>query len=116
MAANLTAGLDGIPRKTLAMGGESLRKPLAEDLKRAIGAAIARALVLADMTKQDAAHRMGYEDQSALSRWISGAETPQFARLFEVAELRTPLVVALAEIVNSDEIEISTHITVRRRA
>jgi hypothetical protein len=109
-----TARLDGLPHKMLAMRGEGFRKPLAEDLKRAIGQAIERAIVLASLTKQDVAHQMGYEDQSALSRWISGAETPQFAKLFVVVELRGPLVIALAELAH--DVEISTTLTVRRRA
>jgi hypothetical protein len=114
MAVNITAQLDGIKRKSLVMRGESLRKPLADDLKRPIGQAIERALVLADITKQDAAFRMGYEDQSALSRWIAGAETAQFARLFSIPELRGPLVIALAEL--SETVSVETTITIRRRA
>jgi ribosome-binding protein aMBF1 (putative translation factor) len=86
------------PRKMLAMRGESLRKRLADpDIVRLLGRAIERALERADLTKQDAAHRMGYEDQSALSRWISGAETPQIARLWTLGEdFQRALVIELA--------------------
>jgi hypothetical protein len=110
MAAHDTTLLDAVPRKTLAMRSESLRKPLAG----AIGRAIDRAITLSGLTKQDAAYRMGYQDQSAVARWISGVETPQLARLFAVPELRAPLVQALAEL--SSDVEVTTTITVRRRA
>ena len=112
MASHDTDQLDRVPRKTLAMTSEALRKPLAEDLKRTIGQAIEHAIVLAKLTKQDVAHRMGYEDQSALSRWISGAETPQFAKLFGVRELRAPLVIALAAL--AEDACVETSITIRR--
>lgn len=114
MAPNNTAQLDAIKRKPLAMRGEAVRKPLAEDMKRPIGQAIDRAIVLARLTKQDVAFRMGYDDQSALSRWIAGVETPQFARLFAVKELRGPLVIALAEL--SDTVDVQTTIVIRRTA
>ena len=113
MGANDTARLDGIPRKSLVMGSEGLRKPLAEDLKRVIGQAIDRAIVLAGLTKQDVAFRMGYADQSALARWIAGVETPQFAKLFVLVELRGPLVIALAEL--ADDAQVITEIRIRRR-
>jgi hypothetical protein len=114
MASNPNPLLDGITRKPLAMRGESLRNSLADDLKRPIGLAIDRAIVLAGLTKQDVAFRMGYADQSALARWIAGVETPQFAKLFIVVELRAPLVIALAEL--SDDVQIVTTISIRRTA
>ena len=94
MNSTVAKRLPDPPRKMLAMGSESVRKPLAKD----IGTAIERAIVLAKLTKQDVAYRMGYEDQSALSRWISGVETAQLPRLWEIEELRWPLLRALAEI------------------
>lgn len=108
-----TAQLDGIPRKTLAMRGEALRKKIAEPTI-ALGPAIERALELAHLTRQEASHAMGYRDPSALSRWISGAERPQFERLFAVPRLKCALVIALAEL--AEGIEITTQITIRRRA
>lgn len=114
MRTHDTAQLDQVPRKMAAMTSEALRKPLAEDLKRAIGRAIERAIVGADLTKQEVSFAMGYEDQSALSRWISGAENPQFAKLFMVVKLRAPLVVALAAL--AEDASVVTTITIRRRA
>jgi hypothetical protein len=112
MAAHDTARLDGIKRKAVAMTGEGLRKPLAEDLRQPMGAAIERAIDLARLTKQDVAFQMGYADASALARWIAGVETPQFAKLFSVPGLRGPLVVALAEL--SGCVEIETTIRIRK--
>ena len=111
------AQLDAIQRKPVAMRqprGEADRKPLAEDLKRAIGNAIEDAIKAARLEKKDVADRMGYSDQSALARWIAGAETPQFAKLFLVVELRAHLVIALARL--AEDAEIVTTITVRRSA
>jgi len=109
MPANVNRAVPDPPRKMLAANSETLRKPLAE----AIGSAIERAIVLARMTKQDVAFQMGYRDQSALARWISGVETPQFAKLWQIEELRGPLVIALAELA---ECVIETVVKVKRSA
>lgn len=99
-----------VPRKMLAARGEAVRKPLAEE----IGGAIERALTLARITKQDACYRMGYgANQAPLSRWISGAERPQFEKLWGIDELRGPLVTALAELAGYD---VVTEIRIRRPA
>lgn len=84
------------PRKMLAMDGEALRKPLAEaEFKAVIGRAIERALHLSNLTKQEAAYGMGYgENQAPVSRWISGTETPQFAKLWMLGR---PFQIALVE-------------------
>jgi ribosome-binding protein aMBF1 (putative translation factor) len=118
---HLAAQLDGIPRKSLTMRGESVSRrgegdpqPLVEDLKRAIGRAIEEAIKAAKLEKKDVAERMGYSDQSVVGRWIAGVETPQFAKLFLIEELRLPLVVALAAL--SKDAEIVTTISFRRSA
>jgi hypothetical protein len=120
MAQDDTARLDAIKRKPAAMRidyldleGEGHRKRLAdEDLRRLIGRAIERAIDLAKLEKKAVAHAMGYADGSALARWISGVETPQFAKLFGVVALRRALVIALAEI--ADGVDVQTTITIRR--
>jgi hypothetical protein len=110
------AGLIGeTPRKRSASSagqGETDRKRLAEDFKQLIGRAIERGIVLAGMTKQEVSYAMGYPDASALSRWIAGTETPQFARLFIVEALQAPLCVALSEI--AKDAVVTTHISIRR--
>lgn len=109
-----TAVLDAIPRKTLSMGSEAIRKPLAdEEIRRAIGRAIERAVAMAGLTKQQAAAEMGYgENQAPLSRWISGTETPQFSKLWSVPQLRSCIVIALAQL--ADDIEVTTNIRIRK--
>ena len=89
------------PRKMLAireLRGEADRKPLAvAEISRVIGRAIERALIAAGMEKKAAAAEMGYADQSALSRWIAGIETANFAKLWSLgAPFQRELVIALA--------------------
>lgn len=94
------------PRKPLRMRGESLSargethpKPLRTDeFKRLIGRAIESALRNADIQKKAAAETMGYgENMASLSNWISGNETPQFAKLWELGpRFQQQLVIALA--------------------
>lgn len=105
------------PRKPLGMRADSLRKPLADpELARVIGAAIDRALSHAQVTKQEASYQMGYSDQSAISRWIAGVETPQFAKLWTLGRnFQRGLVIALAEAAESD-VEIRTVVTLSHRA
>jgi vacuolar-type H+-ATPase subunit D/Vma8 len=113
----LTAQLDGVKRQSLTMKlrtGESDPQRLVEDLKRAIGRAIEDAIKAAKLEKKDVAARMGYTDQSVVGRWIAGVETPQFAKLFLIVELRTPLLIALFAL--AEDAEIVTTITVRRTA
>jgi hypothetical protein len=100
MRSTVRSAVPDTPRKMLTMQGEALRKPLAEGaFKAAIGRAIERALKASDITKQAAAYDMGYGDnQSPVTRWISGAETPQFAKLWTLGDrFRQELVIALAD-------------------
>lgn len=84
--------------------------------KRAIGRAIETALARANVTKQEAAYAMHYRDAGVIGRWLQGTETPQFAKLWMLGDgFRRELVIALAELAG-DAVEISTQITVRRRA
>lgn len=107
--------LGATPRKSSAVpspAAEHERKALAER----IGKAIERAILLSNLTKQGVAFDMGYPDASALSRWIAGTETAQFARLWMVASLRASLVVALAELAQPDGATVETTVTIRRTA
>lgn len=71
-------------------------KELGSD-ENSLGRAIEKALVLADLSKQDASYRMGYTDASSISKWISGKEPPRFDKLWSIVELREPLVIALGK-------------------
>lgn len=76
-----------------------------------IGGAVERAVALAGLSKKEAAAVVGVE-AAQLSRWIAGTERPQFDRLFAVAELREPMVVALAKVAGA-EIETQIKFPVR---
>lgn len=114
MAHTLRQRLDDVHPKMLAVratDGDSDRKRLAEQAWRArIGRTIERAIVLATLTKQELSFEMGYPDQSAVSRWISGVERPQFDKLFAVDRFYDAWVVACAQ--ENPRVEVKHVITV----
>lgn len=115
MADSVDDRLDRPQRKMIAATMDSDRKPLAAiDWRRRIGKTIERALTLARLTKQEMSHAMGYRDQSALSRWISSVERPQFDKLFAVDRFYDAWLIACAEA--NPRIEVSTEIKIRRVA
>ena len=91
------------------------RKPLAMvEISRVIGRSIERALIAAGLEKKAAAAEMGYADQSALSRWIAGIETANFAKLWSLgAAFQRELVIALAA--ECAAIHVDTVLTVKDR-
>lgn len=118
MAANVTAQVDGghllrsDVRKPMAKAGlPEVRKADVTDWKAQIGAAVrtvrgARSLKeFADVIDRD---------ERQVARWEKGDERPQLDAIFAVSDFRAPLVVALAEL--SGNVEVTTQITVRRRA
>jgi len=102
-----------VPRKMLRADSEADRKPLA-DLRPAIGRLVDRALVLAGVTKQDAAYRMQYADQGTVSRWCSGLERPAFDKLFTIDGFKAAYVLAIAE--QDAAIHVKTIIEIERTA
>lgn len=91
-----------------------LPKRLAEAEWRAqIGKSIERSLALSGLTKQELSYAMGYQDQSALSRWIAGVERPLFDKLFAVDLFYDAWVIATAE--GNPRVEVKTVIEIRRR-
>jgi transcriptional regulator with XRE-family HTH domain len=114
MSASVDPRLPGSPRKQLAMTGESLRKKLAGPT---FGAVIARALQIKGWTQLRLAQELGYGDnQAPVSRWIAGTEAPPIERLWDLAALRLSLLVALAEAVQDDAVQVNTVVTLRRLA
>ena len=96
-------------------GAKADRKPLAAiNWRREIGRTIERALTLGRLTKQEMSHAMGYQDQSAISRWIAGVERPLLDKLFAVDAFYDAWVIACAE--GNPRIEVTTAITIRRIA
>lgn len=96
------------------MAKADLRKPDFCEWRASIGAAIERARLLRGWSLKELADAVG-RDERQIARWITGAERPQLDALFKVATLRHALVLAFAEIAG-EGIEITTQISVRRRA
>jgi hypothetical protein len=93
------------------MGGEALHKKIVDGEMRALVAGVvSRAVDHSGLSKKQAALEMGYgDDQSPISRWVTGIEPPSFARMVSVPALRYGLSVALAEL--NDGVEIRTIVT-----
>lgn len=71
------------PLRIRGLRGETRSKPLAErEEAERYGRALERAIEDAGLTKQEAAFRLGYSEQSMVSRWITGQENPPMPRLF----------------------------------
>lgn len=95
----------------LRMAKADLRK--AEMWRERIGQAVERARLLRGWSLKELADHVG-RDERQIARWIAGTERPQWDALFAVESLRGPFVIALAEV--AGDIEVTTHITLRRTA
>ena len=90
-------------------------KRLAEaEWRRRIGKTIERSLELSGLSKQELSYAMKYQDQSALSRRITGVERPLFDKLFAVDSFYDAWVIATAE--GNPRMEVRTVIEIRRTA
>lgn len=116
MAPSVSQRLDGIPRKQLAMRGETLLKKLEvdEESRRLVGRVVKRAIEHAAITAKAASIRMGLSDDGVqVSRWCAGTEPPSLVRLLAVPELRDGLSIALAEL--NERAEVRTVISLPKR-
>lgn len=77
-----------------------------------VGQAIENAISMAFATQTDVWKAMGHNDGSELSRWISGARTADFAKLFSIGWLRKPLVICLAGLVEGIQVETTLRMVV----
>lgn len=77
-----------------------------------IGAAIQHAVKDAGLSNKEAA-ALAVVDDAEFGKWLNGTRRPQFDKLFAVAALRRPLVIAMAQL-GGDGVEIVTEIRVRR--
>lgn len=84
------------------------------DWREQLGASVSRCFALAGLSQKEAAALIG-RDTAQIARWVNGQERPQFDAIFAVAQLRQPLVVALAELGGAG-VEVTTSITIRRSA
>ena len=101
------------------MGANVDPKPLritADEFKRQIGRAIEIAMQAADISKKAAAEAMGYgPNQSTVTAWVTGEETPQFAKLWMLGpEFRQELVIALASLCEMG-VTVETVVRLERR-
>lgn len=87
--------------------------PIEIPWREQIGHAIQRALSLAGLSQKEAAALVG-RDVAQLARWINGSERPQLDAMFAVEVLRSPLVIALAELAGAG-VEVETVVRVVRR-
>jgi len=92
----------------LRVGDEADRK------KFVVGKRVERALGLLGVTKQEAAHAMGYPDPGVVSRWCSGAERPQFDKLEMLTGWNGAYIRACAE--GDPQIVIETIVKIRGAA
>jgi hypothetical protein len=112
MANSLAERLNGIPRRSLGMKGEAHpKKFVSPDMRAYVARLIERAIDHSGLSKKQAALAMGFpeDDQTSVSRWISGAEPPSMTRFTSVRELRRGLAIALAE--SDGEARIQTVVT-----
>lgn len=117
MAAHSPAPTGDRPRKMLAMRGEGLLKKVEDvELARVFGRVIGRAFEIAGLTQQEIAFRLGYTNQSAVSRWVAGTETPQMAKLLTVDGFEDALIIALTERSKTVSGAYVVNVPLRRRA
>lgn len=120
MAATLSNGsatrhlLKSDVRQPMAKASlEQVRKADLDTWKAAMASVVVR--VKAGLSLKEFADLVD-RDERQVSRWLSGDDRPQFDAIFAVAQFREPLVIALAELAQSDNIQITTNITIRRSA
>lgn len=83
------------------------------EFKTKVGKAVERMRTLAGLTLDELAGLID-RDSRQVARWITGEDRPHFDACFAVERLRMPLVIALAELVESG-VEIDTVIRLRIR-
>lgn len=99
---------------TPVMAKAEFNKVENRDFREVIGHAIQRALSIAGLSQKEAAGLVGKEP-AQMARWIAGTERPQFDALFAVEQLRSPLVIALAQEMDDSGIQVVTQISLRQR-
>jgi DNA-binding transcriptional regulator YiaG len=99
-------------RPTMAKASlPEIRKTDLTDWREGIGRAIRK--VRGDRSLKEFAVLIDRDDRT-IARWEEGKERPQLDAIFAVKDLRGPLVLALAEL--SETVEIETTLRIRRTA
>ena len=102
--------LNELPSAPMAKAGS---RKLNSDFQAEIGQCVARARLLVGWSKKELAAQVN-KDEAQISRWEAGKERPQMDALWSVAEMRGPLVIALAEL--SGRFDVTTVMTERKSA
>ena len=84
------------------------------DWRGQLGGVVQRCFSLAGLSQKEASALLD-RDPAQVARWVNGQERPQFDALLSVEVLRSPLVIALAEIAGHG-VEIETTVRMRRSA
>lgn len=87
----------------------------ADTWKADAGRAVDRARKLLGWTLKEFAVAVD-RDERQCARWFDGTDRPQLDAIFSVPELRRVFLVAMAQEAGDDQIEVTTTITIRRRA
>lgn len=101
--------LDGVQRKMLSVTSESIRTKFSVEPGSRAGRVIERALELSGVSRQELAYALGYANQSAVSRWISGLENPSLEKLMSDAApvaFRQGLAIAIGEVQQGISVQV----------
>ena len=79
-----------------------------------LGAAIQDAVHAVRWSNKEAAGKVDVDD-AEFGKWLNGTRRPHFDRLFNVKELRVPLILALAAL-GGDGVDVETTVTIRKVA
>lgn len=96
------------------MAKADLPKAEMPDWSVRVGCAIKAVMLAEQLSLKEFADKVGRHPRQ-VARWFEGKENPQLAPIFAVAAFRQPLVIALASLAG-DQVEIETHIRIKRRA
>lgn len=114
MSSTLRDRLANVHPQMLRASSDRDPQKLAEARRAAIGDDVERALALLGLTKQEAAHALGYRDAGVISRWCSGIERPQFDKLFALEGFEDAWLVVLAK--RNPRMAVRTVIEIRESA
>jgi hypothetical protein len=116
MAPSVNAQAMDRPRKMLAArldSGETACKKIAAEENARV---VARSIEHSGFTKQEVAFRLGFSDQSQISRWIQGQDNASaIGRLWSLVEMRESVLLAMAESANSPFVRIRHVVDIERR-
>lgn len=97
------------------MAKADVRKADVDAWRGQIGRAVDRVRQLSGLNLQQFSNAIDRDDRQ-VKRWIEGKDRPQLDALFAVPMLREHIVVALAELLSGQGVEVETTVRIRRQA